>query len=70
MVLDWLHLSWLAFNGHIEIIKPLFDYSDSKTTNLNAKDIHGRTLIIKADKKLGKKETFFGEFSNAVLMWN
>ena len=32
-----------CINGHKEIVKLLFDHSDTKTTNLNAKDIHGRT---------------------------
>ena len=45
--LGWTPCMKACINGHKEIVKFLFDHSDSKTINLNAKDIHGRTPFFK-----------------------
>ena len=35
-----------CINGHKQVVKLLFDHLDSKTIDLNAKGIHGKTQFI------------------------
>ena len=53
-----------------EVVKLLFDHSDRKTANLNAKGIHARTAFMKAcnNGHFDIDLDFLGEFSNTLCL--
>ena len=54
-----------CLNGHKQVVKLLFHHSDSKTIDLNAKGIHGKTQFIQTcinEQKGYKNDTFTWNF--------
>ena len=54
-----------CINGHKQVVKLLFDHSDSKTIDLNNKDIHEKTQFMQTcinEQKGYKNDTFTWNF--------
>ena len=58
----------VCINGHKEVVKSLIDQWDSKTINLNTKDIHGRTPFMKTWTKPYKMRLFEAIFRHCVCI--
>ena len=60
-----------CINGHKQVVKLLFDHSDSKTIDLNAKDIHGKTQFMKTciNEQTGiKMILLLGIFKHCIVL--